>query len=346
MIGCGFFARNHLHAWADVHGASLAAVCDPDRKRAEAFAATAGISKVYTNPAEMLRAGELDFVDLVTPPATHRELVELAAAHRTHVICQKPMAPQLDDARAMVAACEAASVQFMVHENFRWQTPIRALREAAQELGPLFFGRIQWRTAFDVYHDQPYLATEPRFILSDMGVHLLDLARFLLGEIASVYCQTQRINPRIRGEDVANVLLRMANEATCLVELSYASRVEPDPFPQTLIELEGPLGTLALGHDFQLRTVSEQGVSTRSVAPRPLAWGSDSMRHIQESVVSIQQHWVDSLRADTPAETSGADNFRTLEAVEAAYASAETGQAVCLQPTPTPMSDAKQNVNG
>jgi predicted dehydrogenase len=245
------------------------------------------------------------------------------------------MAHNREDARAMVAACHAAGVRFMVHENFRWQTPMRALREAAPDLGPLFSGRIYWRTAFDVYRDQPYLAEDEQFILADLGVHLLDLARFLLGEAESVYCLTQRINPRIRGEDVATVMLQMESGATCVVELSYASRVENDPFPQTLIELEGAKGTAKLGRDFELTVVTESDVSKRSAAPAPLAWGSPLMLHIQESVVRIQQHWVDCLQTGREPETSGMDNLRTLELVEAAYASAAAGGVVYVGPAPT-----------
>lgn len=328
LIGCGFFARNHLRAWSEVTGAHLAAVCDPDLARAESFAIEAAVPMVYVDPAEMLRSARLDFVDIVTPPATHRPLVELAAAHHTHVICQKPMAPNLDEARAIVEACRVAGVRLMVHENFRWQTPIRALREATGELGRLFHGRIYWRTAYDVYRDQPYLAEDPRFILADLGVHLLDLARFFFGEAESAYCHTQRINPHIRGEDVATVMLRMRSGATCLVELSYASRVEPDPFPQTLIELEGAHGTASLGLDFTLKVVTAAGVVTRKAGPNPPAWSTPQMAHIQESVVRIQQHWTDCLHEDREPETSGSDNLRTLELVEAAYTSAERGEVV------------------
>src|SRR4051794_702663 len=127
LIGCGFFARNHLNAWRDVGGAGIAAVCDLDPARARAYAAGGEIAGVYAAPGGMLRSERLDFVDIVAPPAAHRELVELAAAQRVNVICQKPLALSLADARAMVDACRSAGVRFMVHENFRWQTPLRAL---------------------------------------------------------------------------------------------------------------------------------------------------------------------------------------------------------------------------
>jgi predicted dehydrogenase len=325
LIGCGWFARNHLHAWREVAGARIAAVCDQDEARARAYAEEFGVPRCYTGAEEMLRGEELDFVDLVTQPGTHRPLVELAARHGVHVICQKPMAPSLEDARAMVTSCRDAGVRFMVHENFRWQTPMRTLKGAAGALGRLFFGRVYWRTAFDVFTNQPYLASDPRFIISDMGVHLLDLARFFLGEAEQLYCQTLRVNPGIRGEDVATVLLRMASGATGLVEMSYASLLEEELFPQTLIDLEGEHGSAKLGADFRITVVTEAGVTHRDAAPGSLSWGVSLIRHIQESVLRIEQHWADCLRQGREPETSGEDNLKTLELVYGAYESADTG---------------------
>jgi D-apiose dehydrogenase len=71
----------------------------------------------------MLAAEKLDFVDIITTVESHRPLVELAAGHGLPVICQKPFALDMADARAMVEACERAGVPLMVHENFRWQSP-------------------------------------------------------------------------------------------------------------------------------------------------------------------------------------------------------------------------------
>jgi D-apiose dehydrogenase len=331
LVGCGFFGRNHLHAWNEVSGARIAAVCDMDRDRAQAYAGEFGIEGVFADAEEMLRDGGLDFVDIVAQPPSHRPLVEVAARHGVPAICQKPLAPTLEDARAMVAACRDAGIRFMVHENFRWQTPMRVLKEAAAEIGEPFFGRVYWRTAFDVYTDQPYLAEDPRFIIMDMGVHLLDLARFFLGEAEALYCRTHRVNPRVRGEDVATVMLRMRSGATGLVEMSYASKLEEELFPQTLIDLEGSHGTSRLGRDFRVTTVTEAGVTHRDAAPRHLPWSNPLIAHIQESVAAIQQHWTDCLREDREPETSGEDNLRTLELVFGAYESAETGRLVEIE---------------
>ena len=327
VIGCGFFAQNHLNAWAQTPGVRLAAVCDQDAARARDAAARFGVAKSYADAEEMLSSEALDFVDVVTQPASHRALVELAASHGTHVICQKPLAPSLADARAMVDACRAAGVRFMVHENFRWQAPMRALKEAAARIGDLFFGRITFRSAHDCYAKQPYLATDPRFVIYDLGVHLLDLARFFLGEVEVLYCHAPRVNPRIRGEDTATMLLRMRSGATAVVELSYSSKLEEETFPQTLIHLEGTRGSAVLGPRYALTTTIE-GESTRRVVPvREFPWSTPPHEAIQESVALIQGHWVECLRSGRDPETSGADNWKTLELVFGSYDSSATGEA-------------------
>lgn len=330
VIGCGFFARNHLHAWREVEGATIAAVCDLDLERAEAFAQEFDVPEVFADPETLLRSCQWDFVDIVTQPAMHRSLVELAAQERVPAICQKPLAPNLEDARAMVTACEVAGIPLMVHENFRWQKPMRAVKKASEAIGAPFFGRITWRSGYDVYANQPYLAEDPRFILTDLGVHLLDLARFFLGEVEQLYCQTRRVNPQIQGEDSATVMLRMRSGATCVVELSFASHPAQEPFPEASVLLEGNEGSVALEPGFRL-TVNRQGyVHHPDAQPHLYPWSTRPFQAIQESVVAIQQHWVDCLRTGKEPETSGHDNLRTLELVFGAYDSAASSGVVAF----------------
>ena len=330
LIGCGFFAHNQMHGWKEVNGAEIAAVCDTDAERAEGFAREFGAT-AYTDAERMLREASLDFVDVVTQPGSHRPLVELAAAHRLPVICQKPLAASLEDARAMVAACERAGIPFMVHENFRWQPAMRALKQVSQESGALFFGRVQFRSGYDPYVNQPYLAEDPRFIIADLGVHLLDLARFFFGEAASLTCHTQRVNPCIKGEDVATILLKMQSGAVCLVDMSYASKTTFDPFPQTFIAMEGAQGRAELGPRFRITKDDGNSVTGFGVEAPRYSWSEAPFEAIQASVVAIQQHWADCLRDGRAPETSGADNLKTLELVYGSYESAETDKPTILK---------------
>ncbi len=330
VIGCGFFAQNHLHAWRDIDDVELVAVCDLDRAKAETAAANFGVPSVYDDAEAMLTSETLDFVDIITTMPTHRPIAELAARCRVPMIVQKPFAPTIEDCRAIVQAAADAGVPLMVHENFRFQGPIRAVRDVLQSgvIGQPFFGRIAWRTAYDVYANQPYLAEEERFLLLDLVIHLADVDRFLFGEVERLTCHTQSIKPGIKGEDSAVLLLRHENGVTSVLDATYSSKRDPDPFPQTLIEIDGSEGSVRLDFGFELTTVSPAGTERRTVEPLLLPWAAKPWHGIQESVLRTQEHWVDCLKAGREPDISGADNLKTYALCEAAYASQSSGQTV------------------
>ncbi|MBZ9964819.1 Gfo/Idh/MocA family protein [Mesorhizobium sp. BR1-1-2] len=333
LIGCGFFAVNQMHAWRDIEGASIVAICDRDPERLRIVGEQFGVTRRYTDAAELFAAETLDFVDIATTVGSHRPLVEMAAAHGVPVICQKPFAPTLGDAKAMVAACAKAGVPLMVHENFRWQSPIQAVRAALDsgEIGTPFFGRISFRSGYDVFSGQPYLATGKRFIIEDLGIHILDIARFLLGDVTSLTARTTRINPAIAGEDVATMLMDHAGGATSIVDCSYATKLATEPFPETLIELDGADGTIRLAQGYRLTVTGKSGTRMSDVSPPLLPWASRPWHNIQESVLAIQRHWVDCLASGKEPATSGADNLKTFALVEAAYAGAASREPVQIE---------------
>ncbi|UCI18712.1 Gfo/Idh/MocA family oxidoreductase [Mesorhizobium sp. B2-1-8] len=330
LIGCGFFAVNQMHAWRGIEGASIVAICDRDAERLRIVGDQFGVARRYTDAAAMFAGEKLDFVDVATTVGSHRALVEMAATHGVPVICQKPFAPTLGDAKAMVKACETAGVPLMVHENFRWQLPIQAVRAVLDsgEIGTAFFGRISFRSGYDVFSGQPYLATGERFIIEDLGIHILDIARFLLGDVSSLTARTARINLAIAGEDVATMLMDHVGGATSVVDCSYATKLAVEPFPETLIELDGSDGTIRLAQSYRLTVTGKSGTRVSDVSPPLLPWASRPWHNIQESVAAIQQHWIDCLASGQEPATSGADNLKTFALVEAAYASAASREPV------------------
>jgi predicted dehydrogenase len=333
VIGCGFFAENHLNAWASIPDVELVAVCDLDAAKAESAARRFKAGRHYTDAATMLGEQKPDFVDIATTVASHRMLVELAVGLKIPAIVQKPFGPTMADCEAMVAACADARVPLMVHENFRFQPPLRTIRELTAQglIGKPHFGRITFRTGHDIYVKQPYLATEEQFIISDLGVHVLDMARFYFGEVASIACRMKRVNPNIRGEDSATMLLQHKGGAVSVVDCSYATPILPDPFPETLIEIDGDRGAIRLEQGYWLRIGTRGGKAEyRELDPEPLPWAERPWHVVQESVLRIEEHWVDCLRRGIEPETSGADNLKTFALVEAAYESAASGETVHL----------------
>lgn len=330
LIGCGFFAQNHINAWNDIDGVSIVALCDQDADRLTSTGRDFGVSRLYQNASDLFSDGGFDFVDIATTVASHRELVGLAAAHRIPAICQKPLATSFHQAKDIVRSAHAAGIPMMVHENFRWQTPIRNVREILSfgRIGTAFWGRFSFRTGYDIYRNQPYLAEGTRLIIEDLGVHILDVARFLLGDAVSISAQTNQVNPRIKGEDAATMLLKHESGATSVVDVSYATKRTPDPFPETLIEIDGSEGSIALLSDYRLQVSTSAGMEEIDVSPRLLPWASKPWHNVQESVLSIQRHWIECLRSGRQPESSGPDYLKTIALVEAAYESAQTGRTI------------------
>ncbi|MFN3641753.1 MAG: Gfo/Idh/MocA family protein [Gemmobacter sp.] len=330
LIGCGFFSENHLHAWTGLDGVDLVAVCDVDRGKADAAAARFGVPAAFTDADAMLRTAALDFVDIVTTSPSHRALVELAAAHGVAAKCQKPFADTLEDARAMVDACDRAGVPLMVHENFRWQRPLRVMGEVVDSgaLGRPNFARFSFRHGYDNYANQPYLAQIERFAIMDVGLHLFDLARRFLGEADSLFCRTQRLNPVVRGEDSFHATLRHASGAVSICDCSFWTRWHPEPFPQVLAVIEGDEATVELSHDLRLRLHRAGGATDLDAAPTVPPWGAAPWHVVQESVVATCAHWRDCLLTGATPQPSGADNLQTLALALAAYESAAGDRAL------------------
>lgn len=330
VIGCGFFAQNHLHAWRDIEGVDVVALCDNDQSNLFATSKEFKIRRQFTDAVELFKYGQFDIVDIATTAPSHRSLVEMAAQHTKHIICQKPFAESVKDARAMVGAVEATGKTLMVHENFRWQSAVRTVIEELRKgtIGEPFFGRVSFRSGFDVFSGQPYLAKGEKFIIEDLGIHILDIARALFGDVARISATKRRINPSIRGEDVATMFLEHTGGATCIVDCSYATRRQIEAFPETVIEVDGNKGTISLDLGYKM-TVQANGQSEiRDLSPPLLPWASKPWHNIQESVRTIQEHFINCLHEGCEPETSGHDNLQTLSLVEAAYLSASEHRTV------------------
>src|SRR4051812_36812090 len=144
----------------------------------------------------MLDAEQLDCVDIATHDVTHTGLVSIAAGPGLHVLCQKPLAPTVAEAPAMVELTARAGVRFMVMEMWRHLQPARHMTGSLDEgmLGPpsaLPLGpppRVLRRTR-PIDDQQPYLADLPKLMVYDTYIHHVDGIRYLLGDVTSVYAR-------------------------------------------------------------------------------------------------------------------------------------------------------------
>src|SRR5690242_6399323 len=125
VVGAGFWSRYQLAAWKELPVAECVAVYNRTLPKAQALAREFGVPGVYDDLDAMLTSEQLDFVDIISAPEAHEEHVRAVASRGLPVVCQKPIAPTLAAAERMVEVCRDAGVPFIIHENFRYQTPIR-----------------------------------------------------------------------------------------------------------------------------------------------------------------------------------------------------------------------------
>lgn len=333
IFGTGFWSRYQLAAWQELPGAECVALYNRTRSKADELAREFGIAAVYDDPSALLAAEKLDFVDIISDVRTHARFTRLAADAGLDVVCQKPLAASLEDARAMADYCRRAGVRLLVHENWRWQSPLRALKAALDSgaIGVPFRGRIQYANDFPVFDNQPALRELEQFVLTDIGSHILDVARFLFGDATRLYCETQQVTEGIRGEDVATVMMTMGGGMSVVCEMSYASQLEHGRFPETYVTVEGSDGSVELGPDYWVRVTNGGRTDSKRVPPPTYAWADPAYGLVHSSIVDCNADILRALRGGAPCETSADDNLRTVELYYRAYESAAARQAISIQ---------------
>jgi D-apiose dehydrogenase len=329
IIGCGFWANYQVAAWRELD-VDIVAVCDPDHQKAQTMAERFGIPAIYTDAHEMLDRESLDLVDIITSPETHRDLVLLAAEKGVPVICQKPMATTWSDAVEMVETCRAKGVPFWVHENFRWQSPMLRVKELLNTgaIGRPFKARVYFNSSFPVLKFQPTLALMPEMIVADLGVHLFDLVRFFFGEARLLFCRTQKIGEGFVGENVANTFIETESGVHCYVELSWASTVEYESFPQTLLYIEGTESSINLYKDYQLSIVRSEGIQTETVPIPSYPWLHPDYQASQAALVACNRDLLEAAEGRRKSGNTAEQNLETLRLVYAAYESARKGKVI------------------
>ncbi len=296
-----------------MESAEIIATCD-----------TSGNAK-YTSAEAMLEAEPLDFVDIATRPDTHLPLLRMCVERKLPAIVQKPMAPTMEEARAIVDLAASSKVPVMIHENWRWQ-PWH--REMLKRLNSGAIGT-PFGYHFTMMHDdglgetpypnQPYFRAMPKLLMFESLIHPLDVARFYFGDIERVSAVTRRRNAGIAGEDRAVILLSHRSEVDGVVEGQRYLQPEPPGAAMGSSLIEGDRG--------RLLAQADGGVYWNG----KLVWQSTATEGYKgDSVKATQEHFIDCLRADLEFETSPRRYFQSFAAIEAAYQSAREHRMIAL----------------
>jgi predicted dehydrogenase len=136
------------------------------------------------------------------------------------------------------------------------------------------------------------------------------------------------VNRGIKGEDAVSALFGMKNGMTVYANMSYASRVRGERFPEVFITVEGEDASLSLDLDFNVNLVTKKGTTTSRHAPPHYAWADARYGIVHASIVEAQRNILAGLRGETRGETTGEDNLKTLRLVYGCYESIKSGKVV------------------
>jgi predicted dehydrogenase len=331
IAGLGYFSRFHQDAWSRLEGVQVVGVADRDADKRDAAVALFPGAQAFDDAEAMLDAVRPDLLDIVTPPQTHLALVEAAARRGIKVICQKPLAPDFAEAQRIVEVAERAGVMLAVHENFRFMPWFvetqKLLAEGAvgRPLNITFRLRPGDGQGPDAYLSrQPYFQKMPRFLIHETAIHLIDVFRYLCGEITGVFARLRRINPVIAGEDAGLVIFDFASGAAGLFD---GNRHVDHPALDTrmtngVMLVEGDRGVLRLDGYGKLFLRPLRGEEREHV----YAW--EDRGYGGDCVHGQCQHVVEHLVRGAALVNSGRDYLRNLTIQEAVYRSAEEARFI------------------
>ena len=334
LVGAGYFSQFHLDAWARLDGVNIVCVCDLDEKKSKAAAEQYQIDESANDLSETLDRGEFDFVDLATPPAGRLELIELIAAHGLPIICQKPVANDFRTVQRIAGVVEDNGIEFMVHENFRFQPWYREIKSLldGDAIGDSLH-TIHMRTRLgdgwgqDAYLGrQPYFRTMPRLLIHETGIHFVDTFRYLGGEIEACHADLRRLNNVIVGEDAGTIQFWFENGARAIWDANrYNESLAENPrytFGELLVEADK--GSIWLDSNGTI-TIKRLGEP-----PEQHDYSSSTNGFAGDCVFKCFEHFLDVLDKESASETSLSEYLKSLRVVEAIYESARTNRTISL----------------
>jgi D-apiose dehydrogenase len=331
VLGCGFWSKFQIGAWSELERVELVAVYNRTLLKAQKIADYFKVPRIYDDAEKLFENEQVDFVDIITDVDTHAHFVKMAAKNGVkNIICQKPMAPDFETAKEMVNVCNKAGAKLYIHENYRWQAPVRRFKQIIDSgvIGKPFKARVSFLSGYPVFDNQPFLKELDHFILTDMGSHVLDTTRYLFGECEELWCETRAINKGIKGEDLAVVMMNMKNGMPVYTEMSYASIVEHDSFSTLHILVEGEKGSVFLGPKFEIRTTTRGGTVSETVKFSSYPWADPDYIVNHESGIHVNRNILEAIKGKGEAENTGMDNLETVRLIWACYSSADTGKKI------------------
>ena len=339
LVGAGRISKRHSELLGEnqIKGARLVAVCDKVLAKAEAIASKYKVP-AYSCYHEMMQSKNIDVVVILTESGAHAANTIDLAKYGAHIVVEKPMALTLNDADAMIEACDKHGVKLFVVKQNRFNVPVIQLRNALEKgrFGKLIMGtvRVRWCRPQSYYDQDPWRGTwaYDGGVLTNQASHHIDLLEWMMGDVESVFAKSKQALADIEAEDTAIVMLKFKNGALGVIEATTAIR------PKDLegsISVLGEKGSVEIGGfavnemktwNFLDATDDDDNVLEKYSVNPPNVYGFGHQAYYE--------HVVDCVKNKTPQLVDGLKGRKSLELINAIYESIETGREVYLSFSP------------
>ena len=347
IIGCGGIANGkHMPGLRSIENVEMVAFCDIIEEKAQQAAKDYGTedAKVYTDYKKLLEDKTIDVVHVCTPNRSHSFITVDALEAGKHVMCEKPMAINSEEAKKMLDAAERTGKKLCIGYQNRYRPEMLYLKKEAEDgtFGDIYYSEaiaIRRRAVptWGVFINEYEQGGGP---LIDIGTHSLDLTLWITNNYKPKYCvgtsyhKLNGLAPELQGntwgpwdsskytaEDSAFGFVVMENGATILVKSSWALNYEPSLEASTLI-----CGTLA-GADFAngLQINGVRNGRQYIMKPNFGAGGVAFFDGDKSAALDWQNDWINSLRNDTEAIVHADQAYCVTRILEGIYTSAATG---------------------
>jgi len=350
LVGAGaVVVERHLPAIGGFDGAAVRAVYDPDATAAARVAAATG-ARIAGSLADVVNSDSVGAVVVASPNAFHRAAVEAAAAAGKHIFCEKPIATNLRDARAMIDAAARAGVLLQIGFHHRFTSEHRLVRRLldAGVIGAVRTFHVEHSEPLDLvpaggnYRFRPELAGG--LTLIDFGSHHIDQLRALAGDVAEVSAQLANVDASHGLDD--NVTLGVKTASGALGTFGFHRFSRGAVMPTTLIGAKGVICFSAFAvnpfHVAPVAVFTEESLPSDALVFRrgPDWWNAPSpgwtalWPPVESSFAGQYRAFFASVAGGAPPPVSGEDGYKALEIVLAAYKSSRTARAVALPLSP------------
>lgn len=339
LVGCGRIAKRHseLLGLNKIKNASLVAVCDVNKKKAEKIAEQFNVP-YYTDMDEMMQKQTIDVVSVLTESGYHAKHVINLAKYGKHIVVEKPMALTLDDADLMVKACDENACKLFIIKQNRFNVPVVKLKQAyeAGRFGKLVLGtvRVRWARHQNYYDQDLWRGTWALDggVLTNQASHHIDMLEWMMGDVESVFAKANTSLVNIETEDTAVVTLKFKNGALGIIEATTATR------PHDLegsISILGEKGSVVISGfavnkiqtwSFEQKLKGDQDVLEKYSVNPPNVYGFGHQayyEHVVDSIINNKKQLID-----------GISGKKSLELIVAIYNSIESGKEVFLKSKP------------